>query len=58
MRQYTPAGNIAGYPELNRRVTAREYRRVLDYAIALGFEQIYTQEKDSAQTKFIPQWDY
>ncbi len=58
MRQYTPAGNIAGYPELNRRVTAREYRRVLDYAIALGFEQIYAQEKDSAQTKFIPQWDY
>ena len=58
MRQYTPLGEIEGYPELNRRVTAREYRRVLDYALALGFEQIYTQERDSAQTKFIPQWDY
>lgn len=58
MRQYTPMGAIEDYPELNRRITMREYRRVLDYALALGFEHVYTQEKDSAQTKFIPQWDY
>lgn len=58
MRQYTPMGDIQAFPELNRRVTAREYRRVVDHAAALGFETIYTQEKDSAQTQFIPQWDF
>lgn len=57
MRQYTPMGEIAGFPELNRRVTAREYGRVLDYALALGFQNVYTQEKQSAQTAFIPAWD-
>lgn len=58
MCQYTPMGDIAGYPELGRRVTAREYRRVVDHALALGFGNIYTQQKESAQTLYIPQWDY
>lgn len=57
MRQYTPMGDIAGFPELNRRVTAREYRRVLDHALLLGFTNIYTQDKSSAETVFIPEWD-
>ncbi len=58
MRQYTPMGEITGFPELNRPVTAREYGRVVDYALSLGFENLYTQEKDSAQTAFIPAWDF
>ncbi len=58
MRQYTPMGNIAGYPELNRKITVREYGRVVDYALSLGFETVYTQEKDSAQKAFIPDWDF
>ena len=57
MRQYTPTGGIAGFPELNRTLTAREYRRVLGYAEQLGFP-LFTQEKASADTKFIPDWDY
>ena len=57
MRQYTPTGGIAGFPELNRTLTAREYRRVLSYAEQLGFP-LFTQEKASADTKFIPDWDY
>ena len=57
MRQYTPMGT-SDYPELNRRLTDREYRRVTDYARALGFEIIYTQEKSSAGKAFIPKWDY
>ena len=58
MRQYTPMGEIEGFPELARPVTAREYRRVLDYAEALGFETIFTQEKESAEKAFIPSWDF
>ncbi len=58
MRQYTPMGDIAGFPELSRRITAREYRRVVDHALALGFSQLYTQEKDSAEKRFIPDWEF
>ena len=57
MRQYTPMGDIAGFPELSRKITPREYRRVADYALALGFSPLYTQEKDSAEKSFIPAWD-
>ncbi len=58
MRQYTPMGEISGMPELARRVTAREYRRVVDYAGTLGFSEIYTQGKESASAEFIPKWDF
>ena len=58
MRQYTPMGDIAGFPELGRRVTAREYRRVTDYALSLGFTNIFTQGKESAEAAFVPDWDF
>lgn len=58
MRQYTPMGEIESFPELARPITAREYRRVVDYAEALGFETIFTQEKESAEKAFIPSWDF
>ena len=57
MRQYTPMGDIDGFPELARRVTDREYERVVNYAISLGFLNIFTQEKTSADVRFIPAWD-
>lgn len=58
MSQYTPFGNTAPYPELNRRITAREYKRVLDEAYSLGFENVYLQERASAEEAYIPEWDY
>lgn len=58
MRQYTPMGDIEGFPELARPITAREYHRVLDYAESLGFATIFTQEKASAEKAFIPAWDF
>lgn len=57
MRQYTPMGDIARFPELQRTITAREYRRVRDYAEQLGFP-LFTQEKASADRTFIPDWDF
>ena len=58
MRQYTPMGEISGFPELQRKITPREYRRVVDHALSLGFETIYTQSKESAEKEFIPKWDF
>ncbi len=57
LRQYTPMGEIQVFPELNRRLTAREYARVKNAALALGFSPLYTQDKESADTSFIPDWD-
>ena len=56
MRQYTPMGEIEGFPELNRTLTDREYKRVKDYALALGFASLYTQDRASADKAFIPNW--
>ena len=57
MRQYTPMGNDSRFPELARTVTAREYRRVRDHALALGFAPLYTQGKESVGAAYIPAWE-
>ncbi len=57
MRQYTPMGDTEKYPELQRTLTDREYRRVKEYALSLGFSVLYTQDKSSADRSFIPDWD-
>lgn len=58
MSQYTPFGEIDEFPELKRKITAREYDTVIDYAIALGIENMFYQEQDSADEKYIPEWDF
>ena len=52
MRQYTPCNNVS-VPGLDRRVTEKEYRRVLDHMLALGLPG-FLQEPDSADKDFIP----
>lgn len=58
MRQYTPFGDIEKYPELSRKITAREYNAVVDTALGLGIEKLFIQEKSSAETEYIPVWDF
>lgn len=58
MSQYTPYGDIEKLPELKRRITKREYMRVYDEVISSGLKYVYVQDFDSAQTEFIPRWDY
>lgn len=58
MSQYTPFGNIKDFPELQRKITAREYNGVLDYAISLGIENMFYQKRKSAGETYIPEWDY
>ncbi len=58
MSQYTPCGEIDKYPELQRKITKREYDHVLSEVYTLGFQNVYLQERTSAETVYIPQWDY
>jgi len=44
MAQYTPTPAVARHPVLGRRITRKEYERVIDYAYDLGFENIFAQE--------------
>jgi putative pyruvate formate lyase activating enzyme len=44
MSQYTPTVKVRNHPQLGRRITAQEYQEILDYALDLGFENIFIQE--------------
>lgn len=57
MSQYTPCGELENTPELRRRITRREYEKVVNYAEELGFETIFAQQLTSAEKKFIPDFD-
>lgn len=57
MAQYVPCGNIENLPELNRRITKREYEKVLSHAIDKGMEKLFIQQLDSASSQFIPDFD-
>lgn len=56
MNQYTPVKtlNKEKYPELGRKVSARAYDRLVDYAISLGISQAYIQEEGTVGESFIP----
>ena len=58
MSQYTPFGDIKKYPELSRPITAREYETVVETALSLGIDKLFTQERKSSTTKYIPSWDF
>lgn len=55
MSQYTPMFELQ--PPLNRRLLKREYKRAVDYALSLGFENIYTQSLSSASAEFTPEFN-
>lgn len=58
MRQYLPLGRAADFPEIDRRVTDREYEKVLRAVEELRFSaEVYVQEKESAGREFIPAFD-
>nr|MCR5267880.1 radical SAM protein [Lachnospiraceae bacterium] len=71
MSQYTPVekalqsaylkqqeDQLRVHPELQRRVTKREYDRVVDYAIELGITNAYIQDRAVATESFIPEWEW
>lgn len=58
MAQYVPCGDLSACPELGRRITKREYQKVLDFALSSGFDNIFIQERSSADKSFIPAFDF
>lgn len=54
MGQYTPCGEIENFPELKRRITPREYKKVRDFLLSSGIENVFLQELSAADEKFIP----
>lgn len=57
MNQYTPMPGVADIPALNRRISAEEYDRIVDYAIQIGIENGFIQEGETASESFIPDFD-
>ena len=57
MNQYTPMPAVAADPLLSRKVTKREYDRLVDYALSLGVEQGFIQEGETAKESFIPEFN-
>lgn len=70
MSQYTPLYNTPGaltevqkkrlapFPVLHRKITKREYDKVINHCIELGLNNIFIQEGDVAKESFIPPFGY
>lgn len=57
MNQYTPLSQVKNIPGLNRKISAREYEKIIDYAISIGIENGFIQEGETASESFIPAFD-
>lgn len=57
MSQYIPCGRAEDYPEINRKITAREYHKAQDYLFESGIEDGFVQSRKSAAETFVPVWD-
>lgn len=56
MSQYTPTPACAAVPELNRRLTTYEYRKVAERAAEMGFSG-FAQDRRSAKEEYTPPFD-
>ena len=57
MSQYIPHGNLEDYKEINRKITKREHYKVLDFAQNCKIQNIFTQDLESGDEKYIPSFD-
>lgn len=57
MSQYVPMYRSCEYPEINRRLTSREYNKVLEHCCTLGLENVYIQSPTSSSKDMIPKFD-
>ncbi len=56
MRQYTPVRKNEKYPNLNRKLTEKEYDSIIDFCIETGIEDAYIQDDECALESFIPEF--
>lgn len=57
MSQYVPMHKAAEYKEINRKITGREYDKVLKHCYDCDFSDVFIQELKSATTEYIPKFD-
>lgn len=57
MGQYIPHAKAVDHPKLGRKITKREYEKVLGHLIDLELDG-FAQELKSADEQYIPKWDY
>ena len=56
MSQYEPRYDAVNYPEINRKITPLEYKRVINTAIKLNLDNCFTQDLSSADSKYTPKF--
>ncbi len=56
MAQYVPCGQAKRFPEINRKITAREFQKVSNRLFELGLDG-FVQERKAADKGYIPDFD-
>ena len=57
MGQYIPYGKASDFDDINRKITKREYNKVLDHLVSLELDG-FAQELEAADKSYIPKWEY
>lgn len=57
MSQYIPCGDAVDHSIIGRKITKREYDKVLDYICKFDFQNVFIQELSSSSQEFIPPFD-
>jgi len=57
MSQYIPFGNAVDMPPINRKITSREYNKVVDYIASFNVDKVYIQSLKSGSEKYIPNFN-
>lgn len=56
MSQYEPRYDAVNFPEINRKITPLEYKRVVNHALKLNMENCFIQDLSSADSKYTPKF--
>ena len=56
MSQYEPRYGADNHPEINRKITPLEYKRVVNHALKLNMVNCFTQDLSSADSKYTPKF--
>lgn len=57
MAQYFPSGDANKYPEINRKVSKKEFLEVEEYLYSIGLENGYIQELDEHEEEYVPDFN-
>ena len=56
MSQYTPFGDALNHKVLNRKITKREYEKIVNYICEFDINNVYIQDLTSSSKSFIPEF--